>query len=116
MCSARRYLQAFSPPILARRGDPARQVSVLPSAAASPPIRFETIRYLQEIRRVCSCPPTAAHHGRISIKASRHARCLLSRPLAPITSTYLPALLVRASGASYWELERQRLHQVQVRL
>src|SRR6476660_927058 len=100
MCLPRRYLQDFFPSILVRLGDPARQVSVLPSAAASPPIPFETIRYLPEIRRVCSCPPTAAHHGRISTKAFRHARCLLSRPLARITTTCLPARLVKASGES----------------
>ena len=50
------------------------------------------------------------------MKDFRNARSLMSKLRALIVIICLPALRMKVSGASYWELERLLLHQVQLRL
>ena len=84
--------------------------------AASSLTHLEVARFLLVTRWGCSYQRAAVQRGSQSMKVFRNARSPMSKLRALIVTICLPVPRMKVFGESYWELERRRLHQVQLRL
>lgn len=116
MCSQATCLALITQSISGKAG----LLVILPETArlvaASSLTHLEAARYLLVTRWGCSYQRTAVQRGSQSMKVFRNARSLMSKLRALIVTIFLPVPRMKVFGASYWELERRRLHQVQLRL
>src|SRR5438094_2629520 len=114
MCSRVTCLALITHWISEKAGLLVIRLAIAPSVAVSSPIQLEAARYSLAMQQECSFPPTVGRLGFLLIKDFRNVPSLMSSLRAPTIIICLPALSVKASGASCWEREHRHLHQLQL--
>src|ERR1041384_6342416 len=106
------YLAPFTHWISEKAGPLAIHPATARSVAASSRIQLEAARYLLAMQRECSFPPTVGQFGLLLIKDFRNVPSLMLKLRVPIIIICSPAFLVKAYGASYWQLQHRRPRQL----